>query len=499
MISLLTLPGISALALASVSLLYFLLRRPQTEPALPYPPGPKSANLPTLNAWIRYQEWGREYGDLIYIRDKNILITNSAQVAVDLLDKRARIYSDRETTVSAQLCEADRILGLQRYGDRWRKNRRFFHQSFNQTACTRFYPTQYAKINDFLHKLTVTPEQSVQHITILSQSFMYASLYGLDIHGGDPLLQKASAAMYTLGQMMYTGFPILERFPWLRFMPSSFPGCGFHRAAKDFIQNVDDLNEIPFEKAMNNLKSGVGTSLIAELALERPADLDMIKIMGAVGFGAASDTTVSAISSFLLVMTLHPKVQAKAQAEIDRVIGRDRLPTFEDRRSLPYIEAIYREVMRLHPPLPLGENHVSSEDDFYRGYHIPKGCVVLPNVWAMNRDPNVYSEPDEFIPERFLNSPDGPFTSINDIHAFGFGRRVCVGRYVADNMVWLAIASVLATLDLRKAKDDDGREIHISGEFTPHFFRHPKPYQSCIRPRDAQALELIQLVATELK
>lgn len=118
-----TLPGIAALALA-VSLLYLLLRCPQPKLALPYPPGPKSANLPTLDAWIRYQEWGREYGvhigvcttqlrerlilmflsgDLIYIRDKNMLITNNGQVAVDLLDKRARIYSDRETTVSAQL------------------------------------------------------------------------------------------------------------------------------------------------------------------------------------------------------------------------------------------------------------------------------------------------------------------------------------------------------------------------------------------------------------
>ncbi|KAF9069515.1 cytochrome P450 1 [Rhodocollybia butyracea] len=498
MISILTLPvGIAALALAVLPLLYFLLRLPQSNLALPYPPGPKSANLPTLDAWITYREWGREYGDLIYIRDKNMLITNNTQVAVDLLDKRARIYSDRETSASVDLCGADRILGLQRYGDTWRKNRRFFHQCLNQTACARFYPTQYKKISDFLHKLTVAPEQFAQHTVILSQSLMYASLYGLDIRGEDPLLQQASAANYTFGQMISTGYPILERFPWLRFMPSWFPGCGFKREAKEFIQNMNDLNEIPFDRAMNNLKSGVGTSLIVELALERPADLEMIKMMGTVGFGAASDTTKSAISSFLLVMTLHPKVQAKAQAEIDRVIGRDRLPTFEDRRSLPYIEAIYREVMRLHHPFPL--NHVSSQDDFYRGYHIPKGCAILPNVWAMNRDPNVYSEPDEFIPERFFNSPDGPFTSINDIHAFGFGRRVCVGRYVADNTVWLTIASVLATLDLRKAKDDEGREIHISGEFSPHVFRHPEPYQSCIRPRDLQALELIQLVATELK
>lgn len=101
---------------------------------------------------------------------------------------------------------------------------------------------------------------------------------------------------------------------------------------------------------------------------------------------------MSSISSFLLAMTLHPDVQAKGQEEIDRVVGKGRLPTFEDRPSLPYVEAIYREILRLHPPLPLGkyfqtkldisifdrENllgvpHRLIEDDFYHGYHIPEG------------------------------------------------------------------------------------------------------------------------------
>jgi len=200
---------------------------------------------------------------------------------------------------------------------------------------------------------------------------------------------------------------------------------------------------------------------------------------------------MSSISSFLLTVTLHPDIQFKAQAEIDRVIGRDRLPTFEDRKSLPYVEAVYCEIMRLHPPLPLGVGHVLTEDDFYEGYHIPKGCAIFPNIWAMNRDPNVYPEPDEFMPERFLDSAKGLFGNINNIYAFGFGRRVCAGRYMADNTVWLAIASVLATLDLRKVKDDAGNEVDIPGKFTSAFFRHPEPYQSSITPRDLRAREMI--------
>ncbi|KAF9078860.1 cytochrome P450 [Rhodocollybia butyracea] len=103
--------------------------------------------------------------------------------------------------------------------------------------------------------------------------------------------------------------------------------------------------------------------------------------MGTMSFIAASDMTMSSVNSFRLTLTLHPEVQAKAQAEIDRVIGRARLPTFEDRQLLPYVEAIYQEIMRLHPPVPFGLNHVSPEDDFYEGYHIPKGCVIAANIW----------------------------------------------------------------------------------------------------------------------
>ncbi|KAF9076847.1 cytochrome P450 [Rhodocollybia butyracea] len=449
--------GVTALA---VTLLYLSRRRSQPKFALSCPPGPNVSNLPTDDPWVTYQEWGREYGDLIYIREKNMLITNKTQVAVDLLEKRARIYSDRESSPTSQLCEADHIIGLQRYSNKWRKHRRFFHQTFRQSACSRFYPAQYKKINDFLRSLTTTPENFMQHTVALSLAFMYAALYGLDIGVEDPLSRKAVRTMDLFGQILFT--------------------------ANEFIQDLNDLDTIPFEKAMNNVKTGAGSSIIAEMALEKPADIEMIKAMGGTSF---MDTTMSAMSSAILTLTLHPDVQVKAQAEIDHVVGRDRLPTFEDRESLPYVEAIYREVMRLHPLFHL--NHVSTEDDFYQGYHIPQGCVVLPNIWAMNRDPDLYPEPDKFMPERFLEG-HGPFTNINDIYAYGFGRRVCVGRYVADTTVWLTIVSILATLDLRKAKDDRGHEIDIPEEYTQHFFRYsPKPYQSSIKPRDSKALALI--------
>jgi len=363
----------------------------------------------------------------------------------------------------------------------------------------RFHPAQYDKVHELLRNLITSPDKFRQHTLALSQRLIFAALYGLDINPEDPLAQKAVKAAYLLGQTQISGtFPAIEKFSWLRLMPSWFPGCGFKRLAEQCLKDIKEVDAVLLDMTMDKLNAGLGTSLMAELATKSDgnvAEFESIKAMGTVSFLAAADTTTAAISCFLLEMTLHPGAQAKGQEEIDRVVGRDRLPTFEDRPSLPYVEAIYREVMRLNPSIPLGFAHTSFEDDFYHGYHIPKGCIVTPNIWAMNRDPDVYTAPDEFIPERFLDTPTGPFTSINDIYAFGFGRRVCVGRYMADNTVWMTIASVLATLTLRKAKDMEGNEIDIPEEYTSNFFRHPKPYRSSILPRDSHAQELILATA----
>jgi cytochrome P450 len=87
------------------------------------------------------------------------------------------------------------------------------------------------------------------------------------------------------------------------------------------------------------------------------------------------------MANFFLAMTLFPEVQRKAQLEIDRVIGNSRLPGFEDRANLPYIDAIVKEVLRWHPVAPMGLPHMTTEDDICEGYLIPKGAYLMPNIW----------------------------------------------------------------------------------------------------------------------
>jgi cytochrome P450 len=87
------------------------------------------------------------------------------------------------------------------------------------------------------------------------------------------------------------------------------------------------------------------------------------------------------MSSFLLAMTMYPEIQKKCQAELDEVVGNDRLPTFADRDSLPYLATMIREVIRWGPTTPLGAPHCVEQDDVHNGYFIPKGSIIMPNIW----------------------------------------------------------------------------------------------------------------------
>lgn len=170
-----------------------------------------------------------------------------------------------------------------------------------------------------------------------------------------------------------------------------------------------------------------------------------IRCIGAVIYSAGVETTEATISTFMLMMTLHPEVAARAQAEIDRVCGTERLPAFEDRARLPYIDCIMKEVFRLNPAVPIGIPHESTKTDVYRGWTIPSGSMVLPNIWNMMRDEKYYPEPETFSPDRFVKAggddasdsgdEDLPEKLVNlkeddpNTIVFGFGRR-CVFVFI---------------------------------------------------------------------
>ncbi len=172
----------------------------------------------------------------------------------------------------------------------------------------------------------------------------------------------------------------------------------------------------------------------------------------------------------MLAMLAYPETQARAQAELDAVVGRARLPTFADYPFLPYTRAMVKEVLRWKPPAPLGGMHRSTEDDWYEGMFIPKGTICIANVWHMNRDPEIYGEnAAHFDPARYLDAsglsggiaPGPPDTKEEGHVSYGFGRRQCPGRYAANNSLFIEIAVMLWAMKIERKTDASGQLLPL--------------------------------------
>jgi cytochrome P450 len=166
-------------------------------------------------------------------------------------------------------------------------------------------------------------------------------------------------------------------------------------------------------------------------------------------------------------MLAYPETQARAQAELDAVVGRSRLPTFADYPHLPYIRAMVKELLRWRPIAPLAAAHRTMEDDWYEGMFIPKGTICVPNVWHMNHDPEIFGKNAEhFEPGRYLDASGHIAPVISDLRkdghfSYGFGNRICVGRHFADASLFINITTLLWAMKMERTKDASGRLVPL--------------------------------------
>lgn len=162
---------------------------------------------------------------------------------------------------------------------------------------------------------------------------------------------------------------------------------------------------------------------------------------------AGSETTSSTIEWALTELLSNPESLNKAKAELAQAVGADRTFEEDDIDNLPYLKAVIKETLRLHPPIPFLVPRRAMEDTNFQGYHIPKDTQVLVNAWAIGRDPEVWDEPWSFKPERFLDSTVDYKGQNYELIPFGAGRRMCAGVPLAHRMLHLILGSLLHQFD----------------------------------------------------
>ncbi|KIK93478.1 hypothetical protein PAXRUDRAFT_828940 [Paxillus rubicundulus Ve08.2h10] len=507
------LTALAAVSLVVCGLVSIWPSRRRNPASHPLPPGPKP--LPIVGnvlgidpgaPWVSYTNWGKSYGELVYTRllNQDIIVINSEEVAKDLLERRSNNYSDRPAIIRM----TNDFFGwsfnsvMVPYSDRWRLHRRLFHQAFRPEAAFNYHPMQLRKARELLHNLLEAPADYVAHLQTHSASIIMSVVYGYETAPrDDPIIGVVDKAVnLAVASIRPEVAAFLGFFPFLLYIPSWFPGASFKRTALLSQKYADDMIEAPFQFVEKSMAAGTALPSMVSDSLRRIAEYDgtdgyvqAIKESSVTAFAAASETTASTLLVFVLAMVLNPEVQERAQAEIDSVIGTVRLPVYEDRPSLPYIEAVLRETLRWHPAVPLSIPHATTSADVYEGYFIPQGATIIMNTWAMTRNEVKYPNPEEFRPERFLDK-DGQINDDTVSFAFGAGRRICVGRHIADASVWSAIVSILAIFRITKCRDEQGNEIDVNPDWTAGVTSHPHYFPCKFAPRTPGVMTAEKLV-----
>jgi len=366
------------------------------------------------------------------------------------------------------------LIAFMEYGDNWRASRRMFHQEFNSSSATNFLQEQTKYTNIMLRLIKDVPAAFGQHLRFLNSGIILEVIYGFKIRPeNDPYVKIAEdGTVFVQGAI--PGSFLVDVFPFLKYIPNWFPGSQFKEKAKLWGKQLHDSLDIPFDEVSSSFSKGTAppsfiVSRLSELSNNLKEEdkqklMLTIKKVAGMAFLAAVETTTSVLLNFVFLMITHPNVQRKAQEELDKVIGRNRLPNLDDRESLPYVSALIKEVLRFYPVAPFGISHRLVADDVYNGMYIPKGSIVSANIWAMSRDERDYApDPEVFRPDRFLeeNSRDP------SQYVFGFGRRICPGRYMANTTLFIVICAILQLFSMAKEVPfeplwENGIAVHLA-------------------------------------
>ncbi|KAH7665212.1 Flavonoid 3'-monooxygenase protein [Dioscorea alata] len=449
----------------------------------PLPPGPKGwpilGNLLQLGSKPHeaLHALSKTYGPLFKLQfgSVTVVVASSVEVASQFLKTLDANFSNRPPNCMAEYVAYNyQSMAFTPYGPRWRMLRRL--------CTTHLFSTK------ALDDLRYVREEEV---ALLSRKFVQAkgTSTSIGVEVGKEVDACAANALTralfkrrvfaeengpeggefrnVLEEVLKLGsaFNIEDFLPWIKALDLR----GFLSKLRRLHRWYDDtLTKIMHEHKMTAVSHGdedKGTKdkdfLSMLLALKEDGNLDEetktkltdtdIKALLTDLFTGGTDTTSSTVEWALVELIRHPDMLAAAQKELDSIVGRSRLVSELDLNNVPVLQAIIKETFRLHPPVPLLIPHIAAEACEVAGYHVPKGATLLVNVWAISRDPKVWSRPLEFDPSRFL--PGGKYADVDlkgshfELIPFGSGRRICVGMRLGLRMLTLLLASLVHGFD----------------------------------------------------
>lgn len=478
----------------------------------PLPPGPKGWPLVgDLRAIAddKHKYWyqiGQEYGPLASVKvgPLTFIIINSHDVAHDLIVKRFANYSGRARTPFIEILDeskdwTSKLILTRQYGPDYRLHRRMLESGMTAAYANRFHGLMELETCQLLNDLIKDKDSRTvgmnsvllfKHIERVQTSFVIGGTYGFRTpHRLDPNLTTIIKSSHDSNEIAVSQ-TLLNFFPALKYLPKYL--SPYYKAAA---------------KVRDYTTPWVHGHLIT--ALERPG-WNLAKQSYAIGMKEGStprdievnlesnvyggvETSPRELMWVIVAAITQRDVVRKVQAQLDEVVGPNRLPNFIDRSKLTYVDAFLREVMRWRPIMADSIPHRVEKDDVYNGVLIPANALIMPNSWGINRDTKYFGDDvEEFIPERWFTNRD-PKNGIlrHDLPTpvFGYGRRTCAGKRIAEDGMYMQMARLLWAFDFQEV---DGEPVDPNADLRHTFTVPPAPFKVKFMPRRKSVLDVVE-------
>ncbi|THH06929.1 hypothetical protein EW146_g9466 [Bondarzewia mesenterica] len=437
----------------------------------------------------------------------------------------------------------DESPGLISFGNTWSEYRRMFaHFMGTRSKIDAFVDVLEEETHTYLKRILADPGAWVKHSHKLAGAIVLTLAYGYKATDEDDrLVNLVNEAMDQFSETTATNAFAVDIFPILRYVPEWFPGAAWKKKVPKYRTTLQDMLNSPYDWDKQQMQEPYDPVLSSTTLKtnKSPPTKNTFSNGPQRAYTAVHPSVTSPSIQPTHAFSPYPggADTQKAQAELDAVIGTDRLPTLADRAHLPYFEALFTEIFRMYTLGPLGPSFLSN-------LHLHRASSpIIPHLISLNflarepeltdyctyhrqffKGPTTYADPEVFSPERFMASEGhaketdpgstcsdlgagaSPFSLLQLIHVkrcfAGLTRaiclsasfpspRICPGIHLADASMWLACASVLAAFDIRPYMKD-GKPVLLSGKYMDGTISHPELFECAIKPRlGAAAVEAL--------
>ncbi|KAL7191033.1 hypothetical protein ACSBR2_023163 [Camellia fascicularis] len=418
---------------------------------------------------------------LLHLGNVPALVISSADAASEIMKNHDLIFANRpKSRILKRLMYDCKAVSVAPYGELWRQLKSIMVlQLLSNKKVQSFHRVREEEIADMMNKITELSSLSLpmnlsEMFTSLTNDVISKAAFGRKYGGGESGKKFKQLLKDYLG--LLSRFDVGKLFPWLGWLSRV---NGFDVEVERVATELDEFLEGVVEERLNGLETEIYNSnggqdgytgsedfldsllhIYKENSAGVPIDRDSIKALILTTFAAGTDTTSTFLEWAMTELLRHTQIMKKVQTEVREVLGQKKDITDEDLEKMHYLRAMIKETLRFHPPIPLLVAREARHDVKVMGYDVSAGTMVITNAWAIGRDPVVWDEPEEFRPERFLNSPIDYKGLDFQFIPFGAGRRGCPGISFAMAVNELVLANLLNKFDWQlpggaKAEDLD--------------------------------------------